>query len=70
MNKQSLFHPGELAVQALANEADIAQRNGTVVSKHIIKGDQDIADLGANKPKTRIVKTGSTICEKKKKPRL
>jgi len=38
MNKQSLFHPGELAVQALANEADIAQRNGTVVSKHIIKG--------------------------------
>lgn len=38
MNKQSLFHPGELTVQALANEADIAQRNGTVVSKHIIKG--------------------------------
>jgi predicted pyridoxine 5'-phosphate oxidase superfamily flavin-nucleotide-binding protein len=38
MNEQSLFHPGELAVQALANEADIAQRNGTVVSKHIIKG--------------------------------
>jgi len=38
MNEQSLFHPGELAVQALANEADIAQRNGTVVSKYIIKG--------------------------------
>jgi ferredoxin-NADP reductase/predicted pyridoxine 5'-phosphate oxidase superfamily flavin-nucleotide-binding protein len=38
MNEQSLFHPGELTVQALANEADIAQRNSTVVSKHIIKG--------------------------------
>ena len=38
MNEQSLFHPGELAVQALANEADIAQRNAIVVSKHIIKG--------------------------------
>jgi ferredoxin-NADP reductase/predicted pyridoxine 5'-phosphate oxidase superfamily flavin-nucleotide-binding protein len=38
MNEQSLFHPGELIVQALANEADIAQRNSTVVSKHIIKG--------------------------------
>ena len=38
MDEQSLFHPGELAVQALAKEADIAQRNGTVVSKHIIKG--------------------------------
>jgi ferredoxin-NADP reductase/predicted pyridoxine 5'-phosphate oxidase superfamily flavin-nucleotide-binding protein len=38
MNEQSPFHSGELTVQALANEADIAQRNGTVVSKHIIKG--------------------------------
>lgn len=38
MNEQSPFHPGELAVQALANEADVAQRNSTVVSKHIIKG--------------------------------
>ena len=38
MNDQPLFHQGELEVQVLANEADIAQRNGTVVSKHIIKG--------------------------------
>lgn len=38
MKEQSPFHPGELAVQALANEADVAQRNGTVVSNHIIKG--------------------------------
>ncbi|MFT5295789.1 MAG: ferredoxin-NADP reductase [Colwellia sp.] len=38
MNGQSLFHQGELDVQALANEADIAQRNSTVVSQHIIKG--------------------------------
>lgn len=38
MSEQSLFHPGELAVQALANEADAAKRNGSVVNKHIIKG--------------------------------
>jgi len=38
MNEQSVFHQGELQVQALANEADIAQRNATVVSQHIIKG--------------------------------
>jgi ferredoxin-NADP reductase len=38
MNGQSLFHQGELTVQALANEADIAQRNGSVVSQHILKG--------------------------------
>jgi ferredoxin-NADP reductase/predicted pyridoxine 5'-phosphate oxidase superfamily flavin-nucleotide-binding protein len=38
MNGQSLFHQGELDVQALANEADIAQRNSKVVSQHIIKG--------------------------------
>ena len=38
MSEQSLFHPGELAVQALANEVDAAQRNGSVVSKHIVKG--------------------------------
>jgi len=38
MNQASLFHPGELAVQTRANEADIAQRNAAVVSKHIIKG--------------------------------
>lgn len=38
MSEQSLFHKGELTVQKKANEADIAQRNGTVVSKHIIKG--------------------------------
>ena len=38
MNKQSLFHPGELAVQQRADESDIAQRNGSVVKKHIING--------------------------------
>jgi len=38
MNEQSVFHQGELQVQALANEADIAKRNATVVSQHIIKG--------------------------------
>lgn len=38
MSQQSIFHQGELTVQALANEADIAQRNGVVISKHIIKG--------------------------------
>jgi ferredoxin-NADP reductase/predicted pyridoxine 5'-phosphate oxidase superfamily flavin-nucleotide-binding protein len=38
MNGQSIFHQGELDVQALANEADIALRNSTVVSQHIIKG--------------------------------
>jgi len=38
MKTQPLFHQGELEVQALANEADIAQRNGSVVSEHIIKG--------------------------------
>ncbi|WDE05672.1 pyridoxamine 5'-phosphate oxidase family protein [Thalassomonas viridans] len=38
MTLSSPFHPGELAVQVRANEADIAQRNATVVSKHIIKG--------------------------------
>jgi ferredoxin-NADP reductase len=38
MNEQALFHQGELAVQVIANEADIAQRNGVVVSEHIIKG--------------------------------
>ncbi|MEH6443303.1 MAG: pyridoxamine 5'-phosphate oxidase family protein [Oceanospirillaceae bacterium] len=38
MIEQSLFHKGELTVQERANEADIAQRNGIVVSQHIIKG--------------------------------
>ena len=38
MNEQSLFHQGELAIQQRADESDIAQRNGSVVKKHIIKG--------------------------------
>lgn len=38
MNGQSPFHEGELAVQALAKESEIAQRNSVVVSSQIIDG--------------------------------
>jgi len=38
MNKQSVFHQGELAIQQRADESDIAQRNSVVVKKHIING--------------------------------
>lgn len=38
MSGKSIFHQGEIDVQILAGEAEIAQRNSTVVSQHIIKG--------------------------------
>ena len=38
MNTLSPFHQGELAVQILAQESDIAQRNGTVISNKILPG--------------------------------
>ena len=38
MNTFSPFHQGELAVQMLAQESDIAQRNGTVISNKILLG--------------------------------
>lgn len=38
MNIQSPFHPGELQVQQRANESNIAQRNGGVISDTILSG--------------------------------
>ena len=38
MDQYLSFHQGELAVQALANESDIAQRNGRVISDRILPG--------------------------------
>lgn len=38
MNTQSPFHPGEQAVQNLANESDMAQRNGVVITDTILPG--------------------------------
>jgi len=38
MNTHSPFHPGELEVQKLAKESDIAQRNGGVISNKILPG--------------------------------
>lgn len=38
MNAFSPFHQGELAVQQLAKESDIAQRNGGVISNKILPG--------------------------------
>ena len=36
MNTFSPFHQGELAVQILAQESDIAQRNAAVISNKIL----------------------------------
>lgn len=38
MNQYLAFHQGELAVQAMANESSIAQRNGRVLSDSILPG--------------------------------
>ena len=38
MNTQSPFHAGELKVQKLAKESDIAQRNGSIISNIIPPG--------------------------------
>jgi len=38
MNTHSPFHPGELEVQKLAKESDIAQRNSRVISNRILPG--------------------------------
>lgn len=38
MSVKQLFHEGELQVQTLAKESEIAQRNAAVVSQHIIQG--------------------------------
>jgi len=38
MSRYLSFHQGELAVQAMANESAIAQRNGRVVSNEILPG--------------------------------
>ena len=38
MDQYLMFHQGELAVQAMANESDIAKRNGAVLSGSILPG--------------------------------